>query len=187
VSDLTQQFFTWFLAKEEIKLADPSRGRLRHFLIVMIKNFLADEWGRAYASRRGHGRSPLSIEQIYEAEPYLLTLLVDPAPPPDRALEQQWAFSVLACANAKLRQECADIFGLQKFEALAELGWVNPAGTSRAEVAIKLGNTPNAAGVAVYRLLRRYGEFVRASLAETGVGPAEMEGELRYLLSVVKS
>src|SRR5437762_3300798 len=51
--DLTQEFFARFLERKGIKLADPERGRFRSFLLTALKNFLANEWHRGQAEKRG--------------------------------------------------------------------------------------------------------------------------------------
>jgi RNA polymerase sigma-70 factor (ECF subfamily) len=53
--DLTQEFFARFLDKKYIERADPERGRFRTFLLACLKNFLANEWDRATAEKRGGG------------------------------------------------------------------------------------------------------------------------------------
>src|SRR6201992_1869912 len=44
--DLTQEFFARLLEKRWLETADPDKGRLRTFLIVALKNFMAKEWRR---------------------------------------------------------------------------------------------------------------------------------------------
>ena len=49
--DLTQGFFARFLERKQVKLADPDRGRLRSFLLVSVKTFVANDWARAQAEK----------------------------------------------------------------------------------------------------------------------------------------
>src|SRR6185436_13455584 len=51
--DLTQEFFRHLLEKGWLDSADPDKGRLRTFLIVLLKRFMSKEWRRASAQRRG--------------------------------------------------------------------------------------------------------------------------------------
>src|ERR1700722_11370341 len=72
--DFTQAFFARLLEKNDLVDADPGRGRFRSFLLTSLKHFLANEWDRARAQKRGGGRSALSIdfgtaEDRYRAEP----------------------------------------------------------------------------------------------------------------------
>ena len=54
-------------------------------------------------------------------------------------------------------------------------------------MAAKLGVTPNALGVTVHRLRRRYGELLREAIARTVVGENEIDAELRHLIEVISS
>src|SRR6185295_11703533 len=51
--DLTQEFFLRLLQKNSLASASPERGRFRSFLLVSLKNFLANEWDRTTAQKRG--------------------------------------------------------------------------------------------------------------------------------------
>ncbi len=60
--DLTQEFFLRLLEKNSLAAATPERGRFRSFLLTSLKNFLANEWDRANAQKRGSGRKRLSLD-----------------------------------------------------------------------------------------------------------------------------
>src|SRR5512135_1748962 len=51
--DLTQEFFARLLAHKSVARADPARGRFRSFLLAALKHFLANEWEKAHARKRG--------------------------------------------------------------------------------------------------------------------------------------
>ena len=46
--------------------------------------------------------------------------------------------------------------------------------------------TEGALKVAVHRLRQRYGELVRAEIAQTVASPAEVEQELQHLLAALR-
>jgi RNA polymerase sigma-70 factor (ECF subfamily) len=58
--------------------------------------------------------------------------------------------------------------------------------TSYAQIAAELNMTEAAIKMAVHRFRRRYGELVRAEIAQTVAGPEEAEGELHYLFAVLR-
>ena len=60
--DLTQAFFTRLLDKGDLGQVCPERGRFRSFLLASMKHFLANEWDRTQAAKRGGGRSHFSID-----------------------------------------------------------------------------------------------------------------------------
>jgi RNA polymerase sigma-70 factor (ECF subfamily) len=185
--DLTQGFFARFLERKQVKLADPDRGRLRSFLLVSVKTFLANDWARAQAEKRGGGCSFLSLDQQREAETHFLAEPADPAAPPDRAFEKEWALTLLDQALSRLRDESAATGGQEQFDALKVFVWGDQTAVSQVEIAARLGITPNALGVSVHRLRRRFGELLRETIARTVVGENEIDVELRHLVEVISS
>ena len=72
--DLTQEFFARLLQKDYLQAAAREKGRFRTFLLVALKRFLANEWDRARAQKRGGGQVILSLdtstaETRYQMEP----------------------------------------------------------------------------------------------------------------------
>ena len=185
--DLTQGFFARFLERKQVKLADPDRGRLRSFLLVSVKTFVANDWARAQAEKRGGGHSFLSLDQQREAETHFLAEPADPAAPPDQAFEKQWALTLLDQALSRLRDESAATGGQEHFDALKVFVWGDQTAVSQVEIAARLGVTPNALGVSVHRLRRRFGELLRETIARTVVGENEIDVELRHLIEVISS
>src|SRR6185369_4941165 len=61
--DLTQGFFARLLEKRAIGVAGRERGRFRTFLLAALENYLANEWDRANAQKRGGGKQILSLER----------------------------------------------------------------------------------------------------------------------------
>src|SRR6516225_1795152 len=53
--DLTQEFFTRLLEKDYLKAVDRERGKFRTFLLASFRHFLANEYDRANAQKRGGG------------------------------------------------------------------------------------------------------------------------------------
>ena len=63
--DLTQEFFWRVLEKRWLESADPDKGKLRTFLVVALKRFLAKEWRRESAQRRGGGQTPVPFDTAF--------------------------------------------------------------------------------------------------------------------------
>ena len=68
--DLTQAFFAKVLEKNYVAAADRDRGRFRSFLLGALKHFLANEWGRENALKRGGGRTHVGIDFVEGEERY---------------------------------------------------------------------------------------------------------------------
>src|SRR5438128_9551345 len=62
--DLTQGFFAVLLERRDFDSLRAEKGRLRSYLLVSLKHFLADERERAMAVKRGKGRSPIPLEDL---------------------------------------------------------------------------------------------------------------------------
>lgn len=185
--DLTQGFFARFLERQQVRRADPGRGRMRSFLLASLKHFLLNEWARSQAEKRGGGRSIFSLEQQREAETYFLAEPIDSAAPPDEAFEKRWALTLLDQVLAQLRQESAANGGLDYFDALKVFIWGETKAGSQAEIAARLGMTSNSVGVAVYRLRRRFGALLRETIARTVTSKDEIDAEVRHLIEVIGS
>ncbi len=181
--DLTQAFFERLLAKNYIADVSPEGGRFRAFLLTSVKNFLANEWDRAQTAKRGGGKRVLSLDEQdpegrYQFEP------VDRVTP-EVLFEQRWALAVLEQVLARLRAEFAASNKLGLFDELKAFLSGQPAGISYAEAGDRLGMRESAVKVAIHRLRRRYGELLQAEIGKTVNDPAEVEAELRHLLSVI--
>src|SRR5882672_4740607 len=99
--DLTQGFFTQLLEKRFLVDADQQRGKFRSFLLTAVKHFLANEWDREHALKRGGGQIPVSIDLV-EAEEWYAPAAVEAATP-ESLFERRWALSLLEQVMVKLR------------------------------------------------------------------------------------
>jgi RNA polymerase sigma-70 factor (ECF subfamily) len=54
--DLTQGFFARLLERRWVDQAERGKGRFRSFLLTMLNHFLADDWDRGRAQKRGGGK-----------------------------------------------------------------------------------------------------------------------------------
>jgi len=182
--DLTQTYFAALLEKDYLAQADRERGKLRSFLLTTLKHFLADEWSKSSALKRGAGKTVLSIDAARAEEQYAL----EPADTdsPDRLYEKRWALTVLDNVLEALREDYAKTGQGKVFDALQKfLAW-NSGGEAYREVAAELGMKESAVRVAIFRLRRRYGDLLRAQIADTVASPEEVPAELDYLFSLLR-
>ena len=181
--DLTQEFFARLLEKNYLSTADRRRGKFRGFLLTAFKCFLANEWDRTMAQKRGGGREPvwldaLAAEDRYRFEP------VDTVSA-DQLYDRRWALDLLA----RVRQRLADDFAASgkavRFEVLEQfLPGAQPL-ESQAAVGERLGLNENAVKQEVHRMKKRYVELLREEVGQTVAHPDEVDEELRYLVDVV--
>ncbi len=176
--DLTQEFFVRLLDKQFLAAADRNKGRFRTFLLTAVKRFLANEYDRLQAKKRGGGHTILSLEGLearYCQEPAdTLT--------PERIFERQWALTLLDQVLARLHAEMASEGKAALFDAMK--GHLTGSQTvSYARTAAGLGMTEGAVKVAAHRLRQRYRELLREEISQTVAGPDEIEEEVRYLFT----
>jgi len=55
--DLTQEFFARLLDRHWLEGVQPEGGRFRSFLLTMLNRYLANEWDRTQAQKRGGGQT----------------------------------------------------------------------------------------------------------------------------------
>jgi RNA polymerase sigma factor (sigma-70 family) len=178
--DLTQAFFAHLLEKQGLGTVDREKGRFRTFLLASLKNYLANEWDKAQALKRGGGRLLVSFEcetaeSRYQLEPsHELTA--------ERLFERRWALSVLDQALVALKAGCEREGNGPLFSELKET--LTGAGVGYAEIAARLGRTEEAVKVAAHRLRRRYRDLTRSIIAET-VTDDEIDDEMRHLKAAI--
>jgi DNA-directed RNA polymerase specialized sigma24 family protein len=183
--DLTQGFFAHLLEKGTFATADPSKGKLRTFLLTCARNFLNDEYGRAEALKRGRGI--LTSFDAARAEGRYVKEPVDDLSP-DRLFQRRWAFAVLEHSLRDLREEFTASGKGETFKALRPFLGFGPEPEKRYEdVSRTLGVPVGTLKNQVFRLRERWRELlfdeVRATLDEPS--PEEIKEELKELLASV--
>ena len=183
--DLTQEFFARLLAKNYLAGADESRGRFRSYLLASFKNFLANEWDKARAQKRGGGQIPIPID-VASAETSC-QVTVEPADPAsaEKIFERRWALTLLDQVLRRLRNEYVSSGRTELFEQLKPTLTEASRSVKYAEIAARLDTTEGAVKVAVHRLRQQYRELLRAEIAETVSSPDEVDDELKNLFAAL--
>src|SRR2546425_598699 len=101
--DLTQEFFARLLARNYLGGVDRRKGKFRSFLLGALEHFLAKEWRRAHAQKRGGGHATFSLDEVDAENRYLLEPAHDLTP--ERMFDRRWATTVLHQAMSSLRKE----------------------------------------------------------------------------------
>ena len=181
--DLTQEFFARLLEKNYLAHADQSRGRFRSFLLAALKHFLANEWDKANAQKRGGGQLPIPID-LGVAETSCRFEPADNATA-EKIYARRWALTLLDQVLRRLRREYDETGREKLFEHLKPTLTEASRTVRYAEIAHQLGTSEGAVKVAVHRLRQRYREVLQAEIAETVTSPEEVEDELRNLFAAL--
>jgi len=178
--DLVQGFFLRLLEKDALASVDPAKGKFRSFLLASLKNYLANEWDKSQAQKRGGGKQVLALDAL-DAEARYASEPVDQMTP-DRIFERRWALAVLEQVLNRLRQEYTQRGQGPIFAALEQV-LVGGQDASYAQIAEKLGMTEGAVKVAGHRLRRRYRQLLREEISQTVAQPELVDEEIRQLLA----
>ncbi len=185
--DLTQGFFALLLERGDLNTVRKEKGRLRSYLLASVKNFLADEWRREMAIKRGRRQGLIPLEELRANE------RVDPASTrvaetlsADQLYERRWALALMEQVLRRLKDEYRATGNGALFDWLKQLLPDEPGAPSRAEIAAKLGMTDNALRQAFRRFRHRYQVLLREEIGHTVLTASEIEDELRHLIAVLR-
>jgi RNA polymerase sigma factor (sigma-70 family) len=182
--DLTQGFFAVLLERRDFDVVCREKGRLRSYLLVSLKNFLAKAKRRELTVKRGEGRPLVPLHELLAREHADL----EPADnlTADKIYERRWALTLLEQVLTRLENEYRSAGNAKLFDSLKELLSDEPARRSQADVAGELGMTENAVKQAFHRLRQRYRQLLRDEIAQTLAVPGDVEEELRHFISILQ-
>jgi RNA polymerase sigma-70 factor (ECF subfamily) len=181
--DLTQAFFVRLLERRDLHHADRQKGRFRSYLLAAFRHFLADEFDKTTALKRGGGQIFISIdaqtaEERFQLEP------VD-ALSPDKIYERRWALTVLDEALTRLKADYDETGKTQLYCALEGLLTRDGQQASYAAIGRRLGLSESAVKSALHRLRQRHRELIREEVAQTVGTSQEVDDEVRHLIAVL--
>jgi RNA polymerase sigma factor (sigma-70 family) len=181
--DLTQEFFMRLLTKDFLRVVTPDKGRFRTFLRMALKRFVANEWDRAHAQKRGGGATHLSFdtdmaeERLGREQSRVLA--------PDQMYDRSWALTLLDEVTTRLENEYKSEGKTDLWHRLKPHLTAERASIAYPEIAAALGLSEGAARVAVHRFRKRFREIFRQTIADTVSSPKEVESEMRLVLEIL--
>jgi DNA-directed RNA polymerase specialized sigma24 family protein len=181
--DLTQAFFARMLERRSLIQADPLRGRFRSFILAAMKNFLANEWEKVRAQKRGGGLEALSLDLAAAEHRYDLEPAVNSTA--ETAFDKQWALALLDEVVKRLEQEYERDGRGALFAELKQTLAGDRESQPYAVLAGRLGMNEGAVKTAVHRLRKRYRAILRAEIADSVSSPEEVDAELRHLFRAI--
>ena len=179
--DLTQSFFAHLLHNKVLSAVEPGKGRFRSFLLASLRNFLANEWDRKNAVKRGGRHTIISLDDDRSEERYLQEPSHDATP--EKLFEQAWALTTLGTVMQRLRKEYADAGKAELFDALQSQLIGAEEADSYAKLSAQLSMNEGAVRMTVLRMRRNLGHLLREEIAHTVGNAVEVEDELRHLIA----
>lgn len=183
--DCTQEFLLRLLANDSVGRAHRERGRFRAFLVTALRHFLVNEWEKGRAEKRGGGQTLEALDfrhagERYEKEP------VDAGLTPEQAFDRSWAIHLIDDTLEEMRCDYEESGRAALFAELLPLVWGGAPDETLATPAARLGMSAHAFTVALQRLRRRFGDRLRARVAETVASPEEVDLELHHLIAAIR-
>lgn len=182
--DLTQVFFQNLVSYESLQAVAQDKGKLRNFMLAMLKRIVSKHLRHDAADKRGGSKSAtLSFDEFDAEARYSMEPSDDRDP--DALFDQAWARDVLASAETKLRADYAKADNVATFDHLREFLPLGDNATPYAEAAKKLGVTEGTLRLLIHRMRTRYGKLVEQAIAHTVSDPDQIKPELTHLMAVI--
>jgi len=180
-SDLTQAYFAKFLEKRFLKSVDVDLGKFRTFLLTSMTHFLANEWDKTQAQKRGGGQRVISFDDVsaegrYQLEPMEHTT-------PETLFERRWAETVVGVVLDRLAAETDE----KRFEVLKRFLLEDKGAVSYEEGSAQLGMSVAAMTSAIHRMRARFSALLVEEVSNTVRTPDAVEPELRHLLAALSA
>src|SRR5438132_7851613 len=176
--DLTQEFLLHLLEHSTLQRAERMRGKFRSFLLGALMRFLADEYDRRRAQKRGSGTAPLPLDKHEEEAAGALE-------PGAIFFDREWALAVLENALRTAQGEFETGGGASLFAVLRRFLPGSLEAPSYEEAATQLGLSQSALKSELHRLRQRFKTLVRQEVANTVSAPHEIDEEMKHLQEVL--
>lgn len=181
--DLVQGFCLHVFEKNILEGLGPHRrSRFRSFLITCLKNYIANDWNRQQASKRGGNKKLLSLDfsqadQRYQLEPeHNLTA--------QRAFDRAWAIELIERSLRQLADNWSEGGKKAEFDVLKTC-LLGQETASRQETADRLGMSANRLKVTIHRLKAEFRQELCRNVAETLDREDLLEDEISFLFSAL--
>jgi RNA polymerase sigma factor (sigma-70 family) len=183
--DLTQAFFARLLERNFVAKAEPEKGRFRTFLLTVFRRYLASEWNREHAKKRGGFQTIVSLDAAWAESRYG----IEPGhgESADVLFERQWALTLLHEVMRRLESEYAQSGRTRLFQHLEACLTRDEAALPYTQIGVELGLSEAAVKMAMQRLRARYRAILREEISKTVASPEAVESEIRDLFAAVRS
>ena len=180
-ADDIQGFFAHMLSRDFFRRIERGDGLFRSFLLTALQRWRIDQHRAATAQKRGHGIAPLSLAELEAAG----AMPVAAGITPEEAFDRCWARAVYDNALITLHERLKARGREAKFLQLR--GILTGQDTAKyLEVATTLGISEGAVKQAALEMRREFGTVLRDEIRRTVADEAQIEGEIRYLLGLLR-
>lgn len=171
VDDVTQGFFLALMEQSTLRRADRGKGRFRTYLQKALRNYMADQFDRTRAVKRGGDQEQVAWEDA-DGE----CAATDSAD-----FDREWALSILQRALAALEAERPAAV----YAAIKDFLPGSPNIPSYTTASAASGMSETALRSEVSRVRQRLREIIRGEVIRTLDAPHELEEEMTWLYQVL--
>jgi RNA polymerase sigma factor (sigma-70 family) len=181
--DLTQAFFERLIAEDSIRSVRQEVGKLRSFLLGVLKRLISDQNRYDNAQKRGGSVTHVSFDEMaaeerYASEPQDMR-------DPEWIFTHAWAHELLAGVREKLRAAFAATGRAGVFEIVLPFLLLDNDPPSHKEIAKQLGSSEAGTRILIHRLRTKFRDLLKEEVARTVLTPSEIPGELAWLQSIL--
>ncbi len=181
--DAVQELFHRMIKGDRFALAKETKGRLRSYLLSVLKNVIAALRQRQQTLKRGGEGEPISLD-ITDAEGRYLHDPMSTAATPEQAYERKWAMTLLHAAKADL---CAAYTAEGKaalFDLLAPALDEGERWSGYAAASAALQMNEGAIRTALHRLRKRFRDSLFRQVRETVECDEDVKAEAAHLMQL---
>jgi DNA-directed RNA polymerase specialized sigma24 family protein len=181
--DAVQELFHRMIKGDRFALAREAEGRLRSYLLSVLKNVIAASRQRQQTLKRGGEEELVSLDTT-DAEGRYLHDPVSTAATPEQAYERKWAMNLLHAAKADL---CAAYTAEGKtalFELLAPALDEGDRWSGHAAACETLQMNEGALRTALHRLRKRYRDSLFKQVRATVERDEDVKAEAAHLMQL---
>lgn len=185
--DLVQGFFLYAIRKNIFQKAESERGKLRSFLLVCLKRYLADENEKAAAQKRLGRKNEISLSFVdpQVGEEGIERALTSLDATPSEIYDYRWARTLLQIALYRLETEYETRGKGELYHVLRPLLTDSGKGKFHADAATKLKSSEGAVRIAFHRFKKRFREIVREEVAKTLLPGETIDDEMQILAGIL--
>jgi DNA-directed RNA polymerase specialized sigma24 family protein len=180
-ADDVQGFFAHMLSRDFFRRIERGDGLFRTFLLTALQRWRIDQHRAATAQKRGHGIAPLPLAELEAAG----AMPVAAGITPEEAFDRRWARAVYDNALSTLHERLQARGREPQFLQLR--GILTGQDTAKyLEIATALGMSEGAVKQAALEMRREFGTVLRDEIRRTVADEAQIDGEIRYLLGLLR-
>ena len=181
--DLTQEFFQKLVTGTALDTARQDGGKLRSYLLGILKRQLSKRARHDHAQKRGGGQTQLSFDALQASERYELEPLDNHDP--EWLFTHAWAQDLLASVREKLRAAYQVTGHEGVFDILLPFLIWDKEPPSHREIAAQIGSSEAGSRILIHRLRTKFRDLLRDEVSLTVLTPEEIPEEMAWLQNVL--